>query len=221
MKQCPTCHITIDAPRHYCPLCGGPLKGGDGSEQESFPVIAPLYKQYNLLFRIIIFVSIVIGVASVLINLLLPQTGWWSMIVLMVEGGAWLLIVTGLRRRTSLSKQILWQVVMLLLVLTAADGIAGWKRWSVNYVIPLTLVFTVAVILIVEFVISRRLEEYLVYLIVCSVLDLIPILLYLIHVSTVLWPAMVSTAASILTVSALFLFAGENTWEELKRRLHM
>ena len=221
MKYCPKCHVSIDAPRHYCPLCGGVLTGGDGEEKELFPVIPPLYKQYSLFFRVMIYLSIFAGVSAVSINLMLPQSGWWSVMVILAECGIWIAIATGLRRRTSFSKRILWQSAVILMLLTAADALTGWHRWSVNYVIPLTLMFTILAILLVEFIMSHRVQDYAIYLFVCGGMGFLPLVLVFTGVATVRWPALLSMAVSVLTISALFLFGGHSALEELKRRLHM
>lgn len=221
MKHCSKCKVNVDAPRRHCPLCGSLLSEGDGTEQEIFPVIPPLYHQYNIFFRAMVFVSILVGVVAVSVNLLLPETGWWSALVLLTDGGVWIAAATGLRRRTSLSKRILWQAVVTLLLLTAADGLTGWHRWSVNYVIPLTMMFTIVAILLVENVMGHRFEDYAIYLMIGGCLGLVPLVLVFTHVATVRWPAILSMAVSVLTISAMFLFAGHDTREELKRRLHM
>ncbi len=136
MKYCEKCKVSVPNPKQRCPLCQGMLTGGDGTETETFPNIPTIYRQYSLYFRLMILGSVAAGVISVMINMLLPDSGWWS---LFVVGGLvcmWIPLWTAVRKRSNISKNILYQVVVLSLLLCGWDGFTGWHRWSVNFAIP-------------------------------------------------------------------------------------
>ena len=79
MKYCEKCKVSVPNPKQRCPLCQGMLTGGDGTETETFPNIPTIYRQYSLYFRLMILGSVAAGVISVMINMLLPDSGWWSL----------------------------------------------------------------------------------------------------------------------------------------------
>ena len=170
MKYCDRCKVWVNAPRRHCPLCKGVLADDphdDVKEEEAFPAAPSLYKKYNMFFRVLIFISVCIATAAVSINLLLPETGFWCWMVLLGEGGFWVAVATAARRRTSISKRIIWQMVVLSLLTVAVDGLTGWHGWSVDYVVPLVLLFTTICIIVIEiFILSHKVEEYVVYLLV-------------------------------------------------------
>lgn len=222
MKYCSKCKVTVDAPRKYCPLCKGVLTGGDGTERKVFPLISTMYRKHNLFFRILIFISVCIATAVVSVNFMMPETGFWSLMVLLGEGGFWLAVATAIRRRTSISKRIIWQMVVLSFILIVIDRFSGWQQWSINYVVPLVLLFTILGIAIIEiFVLAHQVEEYVAYLLVSCAFGLVPLVFVLAGWAKVRWPSILCVAGSVITIAALVLFAGRGTRRELEKRLHL
>lgn len=221
MKLCKRCGVSVPAPRQHCPLCQGVLTGGDDTEKETFPYLPTLYQRYSVFFRILIFASIAAGTVSVLINVLVGTENWWSLTVLAGLGLMWLLIAAAIRKRSSLSKTIVVQMVILSLALAAIDAFTGWHRWAIDFVIPILLIFCMFAILVISRILRWRMEDYLIHLVVNGLLGLIPLVFVLTGWADIIWPSLVSVAVSVLCFSALLLFAGRGTTSELKRRLHM
>lgn len=94
MRYCDKCHVQIVGKRDVCPLCQGPVTTLDDDEREVFPFVPTIYHQYNLLFRALIFASVVVGVLAIVVNILVPSHfGWWSAFVLAGIGCFWMVLV--------------------------------------------------------------------------------------------------------------------------------
>ena len=135
MKTCEKCKISVPDPKRRCPLCQGMLSGGDGTETDTFPQIPTIYRQYSLYFRLLILVSVAAGLISVMVNLLLPQTGWWSLIVVLGILCMWIPLWTAIRKKAIYQKTLSGR----LFAVGSDCGLGriyGWHRWSVNFVIP-------------------------------------------------------------------------------------
>lgn len=221
MKYCKKCSVSIGAPRKQCPLCQGELVDKHGPEQEVFPHIPTVYKQFNLFFRILIFLSILTGVTVLGINMLTRGSGGWSLIVLGGIGYMWVTIIATVHKKNNISKTILYQVVLFSVAAIGADLLSGWGRWSVNYVIPMLCVFAMFAIAIIARVMNHTIDEYVVYLLIDGIFGVVPLVLVLTNAASVVWPSLVSVAVSVLFLSAILLFARHDIWGELKRRLHL
>ena len=221
MKFCKQCGVSVSVPRERCPLCQGLLTGGDGEEREIFPDLPTLYHQHSLFFRILIFVSIAAGTITVIVNFLVESESWWSLIVLAGLGAMWLIIAASVRKRSSPSKTIVIQAVLLSILLPAIDAFTGWHRWAIDYVIPVLMIFGMFASLVVSKIMGRRMEDYLIHLLVNGLLGLIPLIFVLTGWADVIWPSMISVGVSVLCVSALVLVGGRKTTDELKKRLHI
>lgn len=221
MKRCEKCNIAVADPKTRCPLCGGMLSEGDGSEVETFPSIPTRYKQYSLYFRLLILISVGIGIVSVMLNLLLPQSGLWSLIVVGSLLCLWLLLSTAMRKTNNISKNILWQSILLSFLLVGWDLFTGWHRWSVNFVLPALYVAAMLGISIVSRAMRLKAEDYIIYLLVDILFGLIPLIFFLTGLAEIGWLCLLSVIVSVLSLTSVFLFSEINLWQELKKRFHL
>lgn len=230
MKYCKKCKVSVPSCRARCPLCQGILSGPDAeelsaqelaAEGEVFPYIPTVYRQYNLFFRTMIFVSLVIAVSAFVLNFLFFDDNWWSLFVIAGVAAVWITVAMAIRKRSTFCKRILYQVVTLSVLLVLFDLFTGWYRWSVNFIIPGLCIFALISVAIIALVMHRRIENYIIYLFVTGLFGIFPLLFLVTGWATITWPSVVSIALSILSCSGLFLFEGNASWAELKKRLHM
>lgn len=221
MKYCEKCKVRIPNPKEKCPLCQGMLSAGDGSERETFPNIPTVYKQYSLYFKILILSSVAAGLICVMINLLVPQSGVWSLIVV---GGLlcmWVPLWTAIRKKGNLSKNILYQAVVLSVLITLWDIFTGWHRWSVNFVIPALCISAMLGIAIVGQVMHLHPEEYIVYLLIDIVFGAAPLVFFLTGLANVGWLCLISVVISVICLTTVCLFSPIDIRQELRKRLHL
>lgn len=221
MIRCNKCAVTLKNPRDVCPLCQNVVVGEVTGERESYPEIPTVYSQFRIFFRVMIFVSILCGVAAVAFNLLLPGTGWWSIILLSALGYMWSTLITAVKRKYSIAKKLLYQVLGLSVLLIAIDRADGAATWSINYVIPALHASAMLATTILAYVQRFRFGEYLLHILVTGVLGLIPLLLVLVGWVDVLWPSLSCTLISIAALAFVSVFESRAASEELQRRFHL
>ena len=221
MKYCDKCKVMVANPKQRCPLCQGMLRDGDGTEQETFPNIPTIYRQYSLYFRILILVSVAAGLISVTVNLLLPGSGWWSLLVVGGLACMWVPLFTAMRKRSNISKNILWQVVILSVLLLLWDVFTGWHRWSVNFAIPALCISAMLGLAIVGKVMHLQPGDYVIYLLIDVIFGLVPLILWITGLAKVGWLCLASMVVSVLCLTTVLLFSELSVWQELKKRFHL
>lgn len=221
MLRCEICHVTIKNPRKFCPLCQCELVGSESDERETFPELPTVYSQYRLFFRILIFLSIVGGAAALVLNLFFLREGLWSMIVFASIFYIWATLITAVRRRSRISKKILYQVIVLSILLYAIDRGNGYIGWSFDYVIPAVHVSALVSMAIIAIIQRPLFREYLLHLIITAILGIIPLVIVLVGWADVLWPSLACTATSIVALIAIIVFGTGETKNELERRFHV
>ena len=222
MRYCKSCGVRVAGRREHCPLCQGPLEGRlEEDDREIFPLVPTLYQQYSLFLRVLLFLSIAAGTICLLLNFSLLGGSWWSLTVLMGLGMMWVVILTAIRRRGNLSKAIVTLAVVISLLLVLLDWRLGWRGWSVNYAIPVLMIFGTLGILVLSKLLGRKVSDYGIHLLVNGVFGLIPLVFVLLGWATVVLPSLVSVGVSVLSISALLLFSSRDAVAELKRRLHL
>jgi len=221
VKCCDKCKIHVAGSRSVCPLCQAVLSDEGEPSPNPFPTIPTIYRQHNLFFRWLIFASVVAAVVSVAVNLLLPQSGLWSLFVLAGIGCLWISLAIAIRKRHNIPKNMLYQVVIISGLSALWDWLTGWHGWSIDYVVPIICVCAMAALGILSRVLKWQLSDLLVYFCLDGVFGILPIVFYLTGCLHVPYPSIVCVAVSVISLAAILLFAGENMWHELKRRLHL
>lgn len=222
MKTCEKCGVYVAADRRFCPLCQRELSGeAQPGQEEIFPYLPTYYRQYNLFFRILVFLSFAAGAVSLLINFLIPTKIWWSLIEIAGIACMWVILITAVKKRHNITKGVLYQAVVISVAVGAIDYLTGFHHWSVNYVIPTLLLFTMLAIVILARVLHSRPEDYLIYLIVNGVLGLVPLVFLLTGWATVRWPSLCCITVSFLSLVGIFVFSKMDPKAELKKRLHI
>ena len=116
MKYCAKCKVTVTGAGTRCPLCQGGLQenGEPDVRGAIFPNIPDTLHKHSLFFRILILVSVAAVVICGVINLILPEHGWWSLFVFAGLLSLWADFAMLYRKRRNPAKNILWQVENLM-----------------------------------------------------------------------------------------------------------
>lgn len=221
MRYCKKCKVTVSVPRNQCPLCQNQIisDGKPETDTETFPRVPLVHHKYGLALRILMFISFVAITVCVTVNALLPFRSFWSLIVILGVVGMWLSIYTAIRKRRNVSKNLLWQAVLVSALVVAIDWSSGWHKWSINYVVPSVFVFTLLSNSIILLIMHRRVYDFIIYLVVDGLLGLIPLLFIITGWANVIWPSLVCVLLSLTLLAAILIFV-RNMDYELKKRLH-
>lgn len=221
MRYCRRCGLTVAGQRKYCPLCQAELEKQDTEEDEIFPEIPTIFRKYNVFFRSLILASVIISVTGIIINILIPADFWWSFFVAGGIGCLWISMAIAISKRNNIPKNILYQVFIISVCAVAWDFCTNWRAWSVNYVIPITCTLAMLSMAIIAKVTNLHVRDYIIYLMIAMLFGIIPVAFILTGIVKVLYPSLICVAASIISLTALILFEGDNMRAELKRRLHL
>jgi hypothetical protein len=221
MLYCEKCNVKIQGCRTECPLCQNVLDQSNDCTDEIFPVVLTTFHAHKLYFKILIFITIIGVVSSIGVNILLPQTGFWSLLVLLGAVYIWIAVGITIRKKSNIVKKIFYQGVMILLVAVLLDIFFDLNAWSLNYILPCLCVGMMASIAILAKIMKLPIVQFFTYLIIVCIFGIVPSILILVNIVDVLYPSVICVGCSIISLSALFLFEGNNIIIELKRRFHL
>ena len=221
MKYCEQCKLTVTGQRSRCPLCQSVLRDEGEPYEEVFPVIPTVYNRFQFFFKLLIFASAVLGIVSVVINLLLPQSGVWSLFVLGGIGCLWVFLFIAVRKRNNIPKNILWQVAVAILFCLLWDLFTGWHGWSVDYVVPSICVAAMAALAVTAKVFRLVGGDFLFYLLISVLFGILPVISILLGWVQVLYPSLICVGCSLVSLAAVLIFQGENMKREWRRRMHL
>ncbi|MDD3999791.1 MAG: DUF6320 domain-containing protein [Bacilli bacterium] len=224
MKKCNSCNLKFETKRKSCPLCFETLQSlSEDIVQPAYPKLEKEPHKYNVLLRISTFLTILAIFASILINLFTYKQfrSLWSIIVILGVLYFWVLLRSTFRAKNNVPMRLVIQMLMLSILVIGIDSVTGFKRWSLNYVIPFLSMASLLAIISVLIGSLVRFAEYLLYLLAAIILGFIPIILWLVNLIDVLWPSLAAASLSFVTIIGMIVFADKETKEELKKRFHI
>jgi hypothetical protein len=119
---------------------------------------------------------------------------------------AWGDLMVGVYYRNNLIKTFTIETYLVMAGCLLIDSLTGWRGWSVAFVLPIGFVFLVLMTISIGKGASLRLEEYVIYLFVTSVLSLLQIIPVLTGANPVILPAVLSMTILLIMVCAGVIF---------------
>lgn len=158
---------------------------------------------------------------SGIINILTFSGSWWSGIAIPgILYGA-MTVRYSISKHANLGRSVLVQTIGLQILLIMIDIVKGYQGWSVNFAIPLSILF--ADIVVVFLILINRLnwQSYFMYQIAITVFSFIPMLLWCFGWITRPATSVVSMFISIVILILTIWKGNKRVKSELTRRFHM
>jgi len=190
------------------------------NNEEVFPVIPETY-QNNVIFRMLIFLSISIIVMSFAVSSMFPTEVNWSMLVISGILCMWISLGVVIKKRNNIPKSIVRQVAIISILAVVWDWRTGWKGWSIDFVIPIACVVAMIVMYVTAKIMHLSVRYFLIYMLMDGIFGIIPFAFLLLDILKYRYPSIVCTTVSIISLAAIIIFEGENIKEELNKRMHL
>lgn len=219
MRYCDKCKLKVRGSDTVCPLCQHKLSGE--AEERVYPLVPTVYRQHKIFIKSLILFTITVGVICAAVNLIFPQSGYWSAFVALGILCFWISLAYAVKKKDNIPKNITVQVFIVSVLSYGWDFLTGWRGWSLNFVIPIACSMALLSLLIVAKVMKIPPGDYIAYITIDIVFGIVPIVFYLCGLLTIVVPSIVCISLSILSLSALLVFEGRNMLQELAKRFHV
>lgn len=220
MRYCKSCKLKVTGNNQICPLCKNELDG-EKTTQNVFPVIPSIYEEQNIIFKILVFTSILVGSTSIVINYILCNKLDWSLLILIGIIFFWFNLISSINKRHNPNAVIFNQVLILSLCSIVYDYLTGFRLWSITYVLPAICVSAMAEMFIQSLILKYKMHDYIIYLLGTSVIGIIQIIFILLKIITVTWPSIICFIVSIIMINTILLFSNKRCKKELRRKFHI
>lgn len=223
MNKCLHCGVTITDKTDVCPLCRCVVELEDADTQaERYPNIRLKGRKLELVSRIALFLAIVLGALAVLLNYTMDSDRMWSVIVVGVLAYLMLFLFYIIaNEHAGYRSKVVIGVACGAADLVMIDYVLGFKHWSLDYAIPLTLLAMDLMIIVVMFINIRNWQSYLLFQIVMIVCSGICVILSVCGVIRHPLMSYIALGLSSVMFLATFIIGGRRARNELKRRFHV
>lgn len=221
MKYCKHCKVHIREDHDRCVLCENILEiNSDKENEDIFPQIPPFYESH-LALKIMVFISIVAVVLSFAIDTIFPSNINWPILFMLAVISIWIELIIIIQRRYHIPKKIIWQVVIISILSIFWDYEIGWRGWSIDYIIPIVCVSAMIIMYVTAKIMKLSVRDYITYAFIDGILGIIPILFIIFDLVDVVYPSIISIGFSIISLSAIVIFQGQEIKAEIDKRMHI
>ena len=234
MKYCCKCNVKVNTDMQKCPLCSMVLSVCKTSDNNPVPLStcdvdvekypkpdAGVADKYNFVFRLLFFITVVIGSTCLLINLLYYSGVLWSLYVIGTMLYLWITVAYPLFVKRKIGHIIVITTLSTSIYLYSLELATRTSGWGLSYVTP--FLFIAATLMITFIIFLRRLKwrEYSIYQTIMVILGFLPVVFCITGLVTPIWPSVLSAFYSFLTLAGMFIFADKKYKNELIKRFHL
>jgi len=238
MKYCEKCKVKVNTNSQKCPLCSMLLTTEPDADAERKTCTCPQPAEaadvakypepeegnagrYNFVFRLVLFISVVIGSSCLLINFLTYSGSLWSLYVVGTLLYIWIAIVYPLFSKKKIGRIIVLDAIVTSIYVFALELATQTRGWGLTYVTP--FIFITATLMITFIIVLKRLKwrEYTIYQTIMVIIGFLPIVFCVAGLVTSVWPSILSAFYSFLTLAGMFIFADKKYKDELIKRFHL
>lgn len=222
MRKCKNCQVTILDDTLICPLCSSVLEGeGEACYAPMYPNVKNKVRILNWLVRLYTFLAIIVEVVLIVVNVCTFRQVWWSAISGVAILYLYITLRFSIQKNKGYRRTIMLQVIGATLLTIAIDYIAGYRGWSVNFVVPSAVLLLDLAIFILMLVNKFYWQSYLLMQMFTVLVSIF--LLFLWYRGVIWHPVVTIVAASVSGVQLLgtLILGDRKAINELKRRFHM
>jgi hypothetical protein len=197
------------------------LERDDAVCQNRYPEAWVVVRRFHLFENIVLFLSILIEAVLMLVNYFVTPFFVWSAIVglILIYGNVVLrLAIIG---KSGYQFKTISLVIIGCVILVAIDYLTGYRRWSLNYVVPAGVLFMDAGILVLMIVNKRNWQSYMMVQLITILLSLIQVILLALGEVTVTSLTVIACAVSVFIFLGTWIIGDERARTEMKRRFHI
>jgi hypothetical protein len=226
MQYCEKCKVSISTKTNICPLCHNRIKI-DEKAKITYLDYEPLKDKYTKTAIIISSIAPFLIVASLVLNLFVFKSSYWSVIAIAGIIYFWLLGLLTFNKRINMPVKLIAHVITISLILIIINIFASKElvikniTWAISYAIPLVIFTFTAFINFIMFTTKQRLKDFLLYQLVLCLLGFIPLIILMWGIAKPLYPSILTAFYSYSTILYLIVYSKNIIKEEFKKRFHL
>ncbi len=220
MGKCRTCNLEILDETDHCPLCQAILEPTHEVEN-MYPDVRLKTRRLSLITRIYLFCAIVLEGALIFLNIVTEPKMWWSILTGLALLYVYLVMRYAVLGKSGYKSKIITLILLALLALVAADFVTGYRGWSVNYVLPSSILLVDVIIIGCMLCNRRNWQSYMMWQLMMILCSLIPAGLFMAGLEQQQLVAFLPLIASCVLFLGTLIIGDRRARLELKRRFHI
>lgn len=221
MAECPCCNTTIKGDWNNCPLCGYKLIDCKEDQQaDPYPLIPLRYNRSKVVSMLMVS-SIIIGIIFLVIEALWLDHRQGLQLSIFGIVSLWTVVYVIIRKRRNVAKSVLYLIFIASLISIYLDYTTKWSGWSLTYAIPIICIFSIIAMYISVKFVNLEVGDYIMYLLLATLIGLVPTLFLVMNWVTNPIPAKLSIGISVVLFFIIALYNRTDIWHEWHKRMQI
>lgn len=228
MKHCPNCGVDFNTERITCPLCRVNLNEQENIKEDvvyqPYPKFKEREKRRRLFLKILIFISVIVGIIVSVINYLTfdkENPHYWSLIVIVGIMVCWFFGRGMFVSKGNFGRRLSWLNLSCFVLLLVIEFDFSNQSWVLNYLLPIQIIAELACLSMMSLISSKQYRRLLAYIVMLIFTSFIPIVLLKFEIVSESWPAVSSGLFGIIVFLGMMIFGFKTTIDQLKKYFHI
>lgn len=178
-------------------------------------------KKNHFVIKLLMGISILIAIICFLINLLVENRFYWSIISIFGIVYIWVTTMYSIKKNVNIASHVAVQMICTSILVVIIDLVIGFSGWSINFAIPIITMTANTTIFILTIVSRKKYLKYVIYELIIFLFSMLPLLLVLFKMIDKILFVCISTGIAILNLLFVICLCGKDVKEEVKRRFHL
>ncbi len=178
-------------------------------------------KKGDLIFKIFLIVSVILGILLIVINkLTTPEVPWAAL----SNAGiiyVWITVFYSIKKNVNIAGHVMIQAIAISILTIYIDYELGFDKWSLSISVPIIIIIANVTMLILTIVSHRRFIKYAIYQLIIVLYSMIPVILISENVIQNKVLSIVASSISILNLVLTLALSAKDVKSAIIRKFHI
>ena len=189
-------------------MCQGTLKETEGGENvtASFPTLKKKKMSHITIMKMTTFVCAVLEIILITLSIMMGDAIPFVGPICLGLLGAWIAVLATVYFRNNILKLITWEAIVAIIADIYIASHTGFYGWSIDWVVPLTLMALGVLTFIIAIFINLRFDEYIFYLLFDLIMAVLQIICVTKGITKNFWPTGISIMLYMILLAGVLIF---------------
>ena len=178
-------------------------------------------KKGDLIFKIFLISSIILGILLILINKLTTPDIPWATLTNAGIIYVWITVFYSIKKNTNIAGHVLIQAIAISILTVFIDYKLGFKLWSLNIAIPIIIIIANITMLILTIVSYKKYVKYAIYQLIIVLFSMIPVILLSENIIKNKVLSIVASGISIINLILTLILSARDVKDAVVRKFHI
>ena len=178
-------------------------------------------KKGDLIFKIFLISSIILGILLILINKLTTPSIPWATLTNAGIIYVWVTVFYSIKKNTNIAGHVLIQAIAISILTFFIDYKLGFELWSLNIAIPIIIIIANITMLILTIVSHKKYVKYAIYQLIIVLFSMIPVILLSEKIVQNKVLSIIASSISIINLILTLILSARDVKEAVVRKFHI